>query len=263
MDHAGGLGGGGANGDGPGLDFHLAEIGQSQVAVLQGVGDLLARLENRSLIPHPHGVKKGFLIVEGAIRNSHGDAVLFAQNSREDFRLAGRQLGILQPIGGNHLGQRVVHIVVFFLGDLLLEAALGLSHRVVARVEVLLHGRRVELDYVLTLLDHLTVLGQAQDAQPGHLGRHKNGGMGALDVAARTHADDEIALPDARHRDLQFGGHPVMIGRITAAAQRQQADQGEHRLHLSGVVFAEASLRSYFSHIVFPSSCFSTAAPPP
>src|ERR1017187_3016033 len=113
------------------------------------------------------------------------------------------------------------------------------------------------------LLDHLSVLGQAQDAQPGHLGRGKDGGMGALDIAARAHADDEVAIPDAGYRDLQLARHPVMVRCVLTAARRQQADRPEHHLHSLRVAFAETSLRSYFCHIVFPSDCNSAAAAPP
>ena len=84
------------------------------------------------------------------------------------------------------------------------------------------------VDHHIALLHRPAGLRQMHDAQARYLRRFQNHGTGALDIASRAHADDEVPASHTGYRHFHFGGPGEAIRRDdTSAAERETDEPGD------------------------------------
>ena len=172
---------------------------------------------------HLMGVDRSLHLLQCAFAHAYRDAVLFAFDRREHFRLAGIQLGALQGVLGGHLAHGVGFVVHLLSGLGLHDVAIHRLHVGAADQDVLLLLDAVELHHHVALL------------RPG--GRlaarwtmRRPGTCGAFRMVERAllmspRVRTLIMKSPRRARatgDFHFGGAGVAVCGETAAREQQQ-----------------------------------------
>ena len=202
--------------------LHHAQVALRRIQVADRLVLALVEAAQVGLLAHLVRVDRGLHGLQRALGHAHLNPVLLAVDRRKHFGLAGVELGAFQIVLARHLAHGVGFVVDLLRRLGLHDVAIGGAHGGGAADDVLVLLRAVELHDDVALLHGAAGIGQVDDTQTGHLRRLQDDRTGALDVAARAHADDEFPAPYAGHRHFHFRGPRVAVRRDgSAAAQRQ------------------------------------------